>query len=106
MPIELAERSSPSIGRLIEERIFSETLPFFATPFRAILVWSRRSAERRDLRELGRRVASHQASERCPRPLPTCQSPRCRIGRSIAGPRKIEREGGSIPEDHAPCVDA
>jgi len=65
VPIELAERSSPSIGRLIEERIFSETLPFFATPFRAILVWSRRSAERRDLRELGRRVASHQASERC-----------------------------------------
>jgi uncharacterized protein YjiS (DUF1127 family) len=52
MPIELAERSSPSMGR--STGIFSETLPFFATPFRAILVWSRRSAERSDLRELAR----------------------------------------------------
>jgi len=36
------------------EGIFSETLPFLATPFRAILVWSRCSVERRDLRELAR----------------------------------------------------
>jgi len=55
MPIELAERSSPSLGRSTGECIISETLPFLATPFRAILVWSRRSAERSDLRELARR---------------------------------------------------
>ena len=52
MPIELAERSSPNVDRSMGEGILPETPPFFAAPFRTVVIWSVRRALRRGLREL------------------------------------------------------
>jgi uncharacterized protein YjiS (DUF1127 family) len=54
MPSELAERSSPRVGRSMGEGTFPETPPFFAAPFRTVVVWAARTAERRRLGELAK----------------------------------------------------
>ncbi len=49
MPIELAERSSHSVGR---STILPETRSILAASLRTIAVWFLRSAQRRALRDL------------------------------------------------------